>query len=130
MARQARLDNKGGFKNKKQNCSWWHPLPNFFPFRPPSPLSQLQAKPCSYKSPKEVADDVAQVFANCRLYNAPHQDVVKLCADTEEFFRSRWEKADLLTKWEAELDRHRKEVAWLENQRAQAAAPAHRPPPQ
>ena len=42
----------------------------------PTHLTPVSLTRWEYATPQEFADDVRQVFANCRRYNAPDQEVV------------------------------------------------------
>ena len=48
-----------------------------------------------YRSARQVAKEVVQVWANCRMYNQAGSAIVKLCGQAEKVFATAWHKADL-----------------------------------
>lgn len=57
----------------------------------------------SYKSPLEFRDDVRQVWANCRAYNRPGQDVRIMGDFLSEMWERKWCQSEIEEKWELEL---------------------------
>ncbi|GMH46103.1 hypothetical protein BSKO_14067 [Bryopsis sp. KO-2023] len=57
-----------------------------------------------YSTPMEFRDDMRQVWANCRAYNRPGQDVRIMGDFLSEMWEKKWCQSEVEEKWKAEQD--------------------------
>lgn len=72
-------------------------------------LKKLRSKPMGYTAPSEVADDVRQIWINCRTYNGEQHPVTISANACSEVFEKSWGQANIEHRWQVELRREERE---------------------
>lgn len=72
-------------------------------------LKKLRSKPLVYTQPLEVAEDVRQIWINCRTYNGPNHPVTQAANTCSEAFEKAWGQANIEQRWEVEMMREQRE---------------------
>jgi hypothetical protein len=72
-------------------------------------LKKLRSKPLGYTQPQEVAEDVRQIWTNCRTYNGLNHPVSQAANTCSEAFEKSWGQANIEQRWEVEMMREQRE---------------------
>lgn len=89
-------------------------------------LKKLRSKPMGYTQPQEVADDVRQIWINCRTYNGENHPITLAANTCSEAFEKAWGQANIEQRWEVEMMREqREEQVWRARGRGLIGPLAH-----
>jgi hypothetical protein len=72
-------------------------------------LKKLRSKPPAYTQPQEVAEDVRQIWTNCRTYNGLTHVITAAANACSEAFEKAWGQANIEQRWEVEVMREQRE---------------------
>ncbi|KAF6252831.1 hypothetical protein COO60DRAFT_494155 [Scenedesmus sp. NREL 46B-D3] len=80
-----------------------------FPMDIGTVLKKLRSTPRGYSQPLEVAQDVRQIWINCRTYNGEKHPVTAHANILSENFERAWGQANIAHKWQVEVKREERE---------------------
>jgi hypothetical protein len=72
-------------------------------------LKKLRSSPRGYTQPLEVAQDMRQIWLNCRTYNGEKHPVTGCANVLSENFEKAWGQANIEHKWQVEVKREERE---------------------
>jgi hypothetical protein len=72
-------------------------------------LKKLRSTPRAYTQPLEVAQDMRQIWINCRTYNGEKHPVTGCANVLSENFEKAWGQANIEHKWQVEVKREERE---------------------
>lgn len=74
-------------------------IPDYFDvIKNPMDLGTIKRKLMNnaYKSGEDFIDDLDLVFRNCRIYNPPDSEVIRMCDNVEDLYEQELKSMDLL----------------------------------
>ncbi|WIA23105.1 hypothetical protein OEZ85_001443 [Tetradesmus obliquus] len=80
-----------------------------FPMDIGTVLRKLRSQPRGYSMPFEVAQDMRQIWINCRTYNGATHPVTGCANVLSENFEKAWGQANIEHKWQVEVKREERE---------------------
>eukprot|EP00883_Tetradesmus_obliquus_P004904 jgi/Sobl393_1/15300/SZX63028.1 len=80
-----------------------------FPMDIGTVLRKLRSSPRGYSMPFEVAQDMRQIWINCRTYNGATHPVTGCANVLSENFEKAWGQANIEHKWQVEVKREERE---------------------